>query len=129
MKQSFVQYVVILSLFAFGPGVEARSVKYSVERVIKGRALFLENCIGCHGEIGDGQGPAANAIKGPKPRNFTSGNFKRGSRPHQIFNTISNGSSGSMMPAWKEMLTEDERWSLVFYVQALGPVHKRFPDF
>ncbi len=39
------------------------------ESLQQGRKLFLQNCSACHGEKGDGKGPAAAALKTP-PANF-----------------------------------------------------------
>jgi len=82
----------------------------------QGQAFYLENCAACHGESGNGKGPAAAAIKsGPKPRDFTVGKFLYGDKPEQIFHTISEGSPGTSMPSWKFMPAET-RWALVFFV-------------
>ena len=42
---------------------------------VDGKALFARHCANCHGEQGDGKGPAAVFLY-PKPRDLTSGKFK-----------------------------------------------------
>ena len=37
----------------------------------RGKALFIKNCVQCHGELGQGNGPAAISMN-PTPRNFAS---------------------------------------------------------
>ena len=37
-----------------------------------GKAVYERKCLLCHGEKGDGKGPAAELLD-PKPRDFTSG--------------------------------------------------------
>lgn len=86
--------------------------------IASGGKLFQTNCSVCHGEKGDGRGPAAVAIKDPKPRDFTSGNFKYGAEPRDIFKTITEGSPGTAMPPWNS-LSEKERWALVFYLKSI----------
>ena len=109
----------ILTLFS---GVSfGNSSKYSssLKMVEKGRTVFQNNCIACHGEKGDGHGPAARSIAGAKPRDFTTGYFRFGGSPEEIFNTITKGSEGTAMPAWSS-LPEKERWALVAYIKTLG---------
>jgi len=85
----------------------------------KGSITFAQNCIACHGELGDGRGPAAVAIVDHKPRDFTTGIYKYGAKPEQIFATITNGVNGTAMPPWI-VLSEEERWGLVYYVLSLS---------
>src|SRR5207248_11511324 len=40
-----------------------------------GKAVYERKCVGCHGEKGDGKGPAAELLL-PKPRDFTKGLYK-----------------------------------------------------
>ena len=49
----------------------------SPELLAKGKSAFTVNCVPCHGEKGDGTGPAAAALE-PKPRNFAKDEFKKG---------------------------------------------------
>ena len=41
----------------------------------KGEAIYAVRCVGCHGEEGDGLGPAAERLN-PPPRDFTMGLYK-----------------------------------------------------
>ena len=41
----------------------------------EGRLTYLQYCRACHGESGEGNGPAAAGLR-PPPRNFTQGEFK-----------------------------------------------------
>ena len=45
-----------------------------------GQPIYKRFCIGCHGELGDGQGENAQWID-PKPRNFTIAIFRCRSTP------------------------------------------------
>lgn len=71
------------------------------------KALFETNCAACHGVTGEGDGPAAVAIKSPKPRNFKSEDFKYGSSDDELIKTISSGVPGTAMPPWGHMPKED----------------------
>ncbi len=84
----------------------------------KGREIYMANCVGCHGVQGNGQGPAARAIQGTKPRDFTQGKFSYGSKDEEIFKTLTEGVKGSAMPNWSS-LSEDERWDVIAYIRKL----------
>lgn len=83
----------------------------------KGKASFTTNCLLCHGEKGDGNGPAG-AVMNPKPRNFATDKFRQGDKPQQIFNSITKGVKDTSMTAFGH-LPEEERWALVYHVLEL----------
>lgn len=87
----------------------------TADLVAKGKVVYTNNCVTCHGEKGDGTGPAG-AYMNPKPRNFATDKFKNGSTPEQLFNTVTNGLDGTAMPGFSQ-LSETERWSVVYFVQ------------
>lgn len=89
----------------------------SPELLAKGQASFKTNCTVCHGDKGDGNGPAGASLT-PKARNFISEKFKFGVKPEQVFKTITEGSKNTSMTAFGH-LSEDERWALTHYVLSL----------
>jgi mono/diheme cytochrome c family protein len=78
--------------------------------------LFTDNCELCHGEKGEGDGPGAKTIK-VKPANFTDAKVMAGETEGSLFYKMTNGRGP--MPAWKDTLTEKERWELVGYIRKL----------
>ncbi len=94
----------------------------------RGQELYLRYCAGCHGDKGNGKGPAAPFLD-PKPRDFTRGIFKFRSTPSSslptdadLVRTIREGVHGTSMPAWRD-LPDAEVQSIVAYVKTLA---KRF---
>jgi DMSO reductase family type II enzyme heme b subunit len=89
-----------------------------------GKAVYQLKCVGCHGEKGDGKGPAAELLV-PQPRDFTSGIYKirttAGKAPsdQDLFAVITDGMPGTSMPSWA-VLPEKERWNLVAYIKAFA---------
>ena len=81
-----------------------------------GKKVFESNCVTCHGQQGDGRGPASVAISGAKPRDFTTGKFKYGSTDDEIFKTITNGVPGTAMPPWNS-LSVLERKAVISYLK------------
>ena len=91
--------------------------KPTKEVLEKGKASFALNCAACHGEKGNGDGPAAAALN-PKPRNYTSDKFKNGETPDDVFKTLGAGLPNTAMVAFAH-LPEDERWALALWVLEL----------
>ena len=103
-------------LLAATVSVAGTPPKESPALLEKGKSVFATNCVTCHGEKGDGNGPAG-AYMNPKPRNFATEKFKKGDKPQQIFNSITNGLEGTAMTSYKH-IPEDERWALAYYVHS-----------
>ena len=85
----------------------------------RGEVLFKQNCSSCHGERGQGNGPAAGTLN-PRPRNFTQPTgWKRGFHLRDIFTTLTSGIKGSGMAAF-DFIAPADRMALVHYVRSLG---------
>jgi mono/diheme cytochrome c family protein len=85
----------------------------------RGEVLFKQNCSSCHGESGQGNGPAAGTLN-PRPRNFTQpSGWDHGFHVTDIFTTISTGIKGTGMAAF-DFITPADRMALVHYVRSLG---------
>ena len=82
-------------------------------------ALLFENkCASCHGLSGGGHGPLAGQLD-PTPTDFTDKPRALNRSVLGLFDAISNGIDDTAMPAFQH-LTEQERWSMAFYVGALA---------
>jgi len=84
----------------------------------RGRTLFQENCSGCHGARGAGDGPDAARLK-LRPADFTSVVFMRQETPIDFFSVVSLGRRSRGMPEWSQGLTLQQRWDVVAYVWGL----------
>ncbi len=92
----------------------------------RGREVYEGACAACHGIKGDGNGPAAYALR-PKPTDFSSGIFKfrsthTGELPtdEDLVRSISAGIPRTMMPAWEGLLTEQEILDVVAYIKTFS---------
>lgn len=86
------------------------------EALRKGRVIYTNECVICHGANGDGVSNIAKNLE-QKPKDFTSEDFLNQS-DGAIYWKLSEG-RGLMQP-FKTMLTEDEIWSVVEYVKFLS---------
>ena len=89
-----------------------------------GKAVYERKCAGCHGEKGDGKGPAAELLA-PKPRDFTAGLYKIRSTANKVptdqdlFRIITAGMPGTSMPAWA-VLPERDRRNVLAYIKTFA---------
>jgi cytochrome c oxidase cbb3-type subunit 1 len=100
------------------------------ESIGRGKLQFVQvGCSVCHGAAGKGDGVTASALqdgwgRAIKPANFTlpagtPGGVKLGHDSRHLFITISAGIGGGPMPPFADVLTAQQRWDLVHYVQSL----------
>ncbi|MCK9296254.1 MAG: cbb3-type cytochrome c oxidase subunit II [Desulfobulbaceae bacterium] len=84
----------------------------------RGRKIYQQFCIGCHGPVGDGRGQAAGFLN-PMPLNFTV------LRRHLVDNRyiggllyyqIMNGITGTAMPYFKKSLESEKIWDVANYL-------------
>jgi mono/diheme cytochrome c family protein len=75
--------------------------------VEEGRRFFMANCFTCHGVNGNGQGPRAY-FNTPRPRDFRSEASRRMLNRVRLFTGIKNGRTGTVMPAWGKVLTDQQ---------------------
>ncbi|MBL4580493.1 MAG: cbb3-type cytochrome c oxidase subunit I [Gammaproteobacteria bacterium] len=65
---------------------------------VSGEQLFLDNCSGCHGTQGLGDGPASAWLQ-PPPTNFSEHRYRR----DLLADILWNGVHGTSMPAWRDL--------------------------
>lgn len=80
----------------------------------RGHKVYQDFCIGCHGPIGDGMGPAQPYLY-PPPLNFTILK-NRGVSGGILYYQIMNGITGTAMPYFKKHLESEKIWEAGNYV-------------
>lgn len=98
----------------------------TVQSLAEGQIWYGKlNCLVCHGLTGEGTGPSAPALKdfwgfSLPPRDFNTGRFRGGHTGRDLYLRTITGLPGTPMPTFGEnMITPEQRWSLVHYVQSL----------
>jgi cytochrome c oxidase cbb3-type subunit I/II len=104
----------------------------SAEWIAYGKEVYEARCLGCHGEKGDGNGPAATFLWKQRPRNFNAGEFKfrLTQKPvptdGDLLRTITRGVRGTAMPAWYELPLND-RLAVIQYIKYVLAVDRSDP--
>lgn len=86
-----------------------------------GPALYKDLCVGCHGESGKGDGPAAVGIN-PKPKDFTDCDVMAKVSNETAFKAIKGGGQSvgvsPMMPSWSSALEDPQIKELITYIRS-----------
>jgi DMSO reductase family type II enzyme heme b subunit len=92
-----------------------------------GAAIYVRNCVYCHGDLLDGQGHFAHGFN-PQPADFVGPNTIAQLSEGFVFWRIAKGGPGlpkestpwnSAMPAWEDRLTEEQIWQVIYFLYEL----------
>jgi cytochrome c oxidase cbb3-type subunit 2 len=89
--------------------------------LLRGKRVFLERCVGCHGPAGDGKGPCAKFMA-PPPADFTDKDDAccgGDTGPGDFYYRILRGWSGTGMENFGERLSVDDIWRVVLFVKTI----------
>ena len=105
----------------------AKEIPETSETINKGEKLFMEaKCFLCHGNKGRGDGKITVTMNTEwnmpyKARDLTKRwLYKGGNSTGDIYRTISTGFNMTPMGAYKEYLSDEERWCLAHYVRSIS---------
>jgi copper resistance protein D len=107
-----------ISVPAFPSTYLTTDIPYAATSIAAGLNHFEQNCTGCHGVSGHGDGPAASTLP-VKPADLSA--------PHTALHTpgdlywwITHGILASGMPPFSEVLTNDDRWDIINFLGAFA---------
>ena len=93
---------------------------FTAASIADGARLFAANCTACHGTEGRGDGPAAANLP-VKPADLTAEHVLAHS-DGEMFWWLSAGiptrAGAPLMPAFRDILSDDDRWALIDYIHA-----------
>ncbi|MEK7327156.1 MAG: cytochrome c, partial [Chloroflexota bacterium] len=92
----------------------------NADSVAEGKQYYTTLCVPCHGETGKGDGPVGLTLN-PRPADLSLHAVPGVHTDGKLFEWISNGYPGSVMPAFGQALTEEQRWHIVNYLRTLAP--------
>jgi len=126
-KRLWIVVAVVGFFFLLASNGYSKPPKKTPELLKEGKKIFEQACASCHGDKGDGKGPAGAALK-PPPTDFqkpfrewpnAKGNLEK------VFEVISKGIPGSAMIAWPQY-SDQQRWGLTYVVTGFAaPAKKR----
>ncbi|MDD1744641.1 MAG: cytochrome c [Candidatus Methanoperedens sp.] len=80
----------------------------------KGKLIYERNCTSCHGMKGDGA-EISIVFNGKRAFDFTNLSAMANEHPSELFDSVTDGVTGTAMPSWKSELSENERWNVIKY--------------
>ena len=115
---------IALAVFRKGPWVvplSAKEVKnpltVSEASITAAKKIYDQRCVNCHGDTGKGDGSEA-MMYDPQPADLTDAAKMSKVTDGEIYYQITEGRKP--MPAFKNRLTENERWQLVLLVRSFA---------
>jgi hypothetical protein len=87
----------------------------------RGKEVFLDRCVGCHGLAGDGKGPGARFLS-PPPADFTDKDDAccgGDTGPGDFYYRILRGWPGTAMENFGDRLTVNDIWRLVLFIKTI----------
>lgn len=94
----------------------------TTENLIRGRQIFQERCVGCHGSQGDGNGPAGFYFNPPPAAFDTADDQAHGSdtAPGAYYWRILRGIPGTAMENFGTRLSVDDIWKVVLFLKTIA---------
>lgn len=88
--------------------------------ISRGKELYAQNCLSCHGATGKGDGPAAKDL--PKKVRDLADAKTVSETDGELFWKITEGKAP--MTSYEKLLSEEDRWHTVNYLRKLAPPKK-----
>jgi len=101
------------------PHAASATVNLDALSADRGGTLYERHCASCHGSKGKGDGKAACDLD-PSPSDLTDADVAH-LTDTQLFRKITNGRRP--MPAFKKLMSDQERWEVVRFVRSLASHH------
>jgi high-affinity iron transporter len=84
----------------------------------RGAQIYRDNCAGCHGDAGAGNGPLGARLY-PPPGDLTRWADLSDQSPLDYYRRVSIGVVGTAMPAFEARLPAEDRWAVALYASTL----------
>jgi len=103
------------------------------DAIARGQKLFARDCAACHGEAGNGDGPAGRNLPGLAamqsdthqmqeikrgPADFTDASKMLGASDVSLQGKIIRGGMGTGMPEWRTLYTDQDMWEVIGHLRS-----------
>jgi mono/diheme cytochrome c family protein len=91
------------------------------QNLLRGKEVFLDRCVACHGTTGNGKGPGAKFMS-PPPADFTDKDDAccgGDTGPGDFYYRILRGWPGTAMENFGDRLSVDDIWRVVLFVKTI----------
>jgi len=87
--------------------------------ITAGQVIYLARCAACHGVTGKGDGPIGGTLI-PPPADLTQHAVLGVHTDFKLYQWISEGFAGGRMPAFKGVLSAEDRWNLINFIRTFA---------
>ncbi|WP_442753528.1 CopD family protein [Methylocystis sp. JAN1] len=101
---------------------------FTAESISRGMGAFQENCVACHGPLGEGNGAMAKDLKNAQGLKIEPADL---TAPHvgthtigDIFHWLTFGGQSGVMPSFSHVLDVDDRWDMINYLLMLSSTNR-----
>ena len=104
-----------------GYWLSANALPITEANLNRGKEVFLDRCVGCHGIAGDGKGPGAKFLS-PPPADFTDADDAccgGDTGPGDFYYRILHGWPGTAMENFGDRLSVDDIWRLSMFIKTI----------
>jgi len=113
---------LLLLTWCMGVPLTAMAVSATLGDPEAGKLIYEQRCAVCHGPQGRGDGPEAPFLS-PRPGSLVSAGTSVKSDA-DLLAVIANGKPRTAMPAWKDLLTDEQRRDVLAYIRTLVRFYK-----
>jgi len=110
-----------LSQIERGYWLSSNPLPVTEQNLMRGKEVFLDRCVGCHGLKGDGQGPGARFLS-PPPADFTDADDAccgGDTGPGDFYYRILRGWPGTAMENFGDRLSVNDIWRVVLFLKTI----------
>lgn len=120
VDSTYIKKEIEMKKGGVSPAVDLLLVEKPTQEFInKGKDLFKANCSSCHGENGQGNGPAGATLN-PKPRNFLAvDGWTNGRSIDMMYKTLQEGIIKNGMAAY-EYIPPADRFAIISYIRTFA---------
>lgn len=94
---------------------------------LRGESIYSARCASCHGPNGEADGAMTPQLPAPPP-SFQNVDHMRQVTPAEYFDVITNGNMQALMPPWRDELSVQQRWDVLFYIWSLPTSSEQIAD-